>query len=147
MAINPLPLTANRLLLPGRLRRRIQRFAATGYPHEVCGLMLGYTDGGTTVVEEVVQARNLNRRRARDRYDLDPDDFLRAERLAEGLDLEVVGIWHSHPDHPPVPSQTDLDAAWPGYSYAIVSVAAGRGFDTRSWRLDGEDFVEEEVLS
>lgn len=142
----PQPVTTT-LLFPGRLRRAVERFGAFGYPHEVCGLLLGRFDGEETVVEEVTEAKNLNRQRARDRYALDPEDFLRAEKRATERGLDVVGVWHTHPDHAAVPSQTDLDAAWPGYSYVIVSVSRGRGLETRSWTLDGDHFVEEEVLS
>jgi proteasome lid subunit RPN8/RPN11 len=134
-------------LFPGRLRRRIEWRAANGYPHEVCGLLIGRSDGHTTAVAEVVEARNRNHRRARDRYELDPEDFLRAEKLAAGLGLDVVGIWHSHPDHPAEPSETDLEAAWQGYSYVIVSVERDRGVETRSWRLNGGGFVEEAIES
>ena len=107
------------LILAVGLVRQIESLAETGYPDEACGLLIGKTVRGQTRVEHVTYARNLNETRARDRYRLDPDDFLRAGQRAERIGLDVVGIWHSHPDHPSVPSQTDLDAAWPGYSVAL----------------------------
>lgn len=147
MAIQPIPLKTKTLQFQGRLRRRIERLAAFGYPYEVCGLLIGRTDGDVTAIADVTEARNINRKRARDRYVLHPEDFLRAEKRAAEMGFDVVGIWHSHPDHPAVPSKTDLDAAWEGYSYVIVSVVAGRGLETRSWRLDGDDFIEEDIES
>ena len=137
----------SQLRVPGRLRREIESLAANGYPDEVCGLLVGRFDQAAIHVERVTWARNLNTTRSRDRFALDPRGFLRAERIADEQGLDVVGIWHSHPDHAAVPSQTDLDAAWPGYAYVIVSVVGGRAVETRSWRLDTDRFVEEEVTS
>jgi proteasome lid subunit RPN8/RPN11 len=95
----------------------------------------------------VREARNLDTARARDRFDLDPADHLAAEELARAVGLEVVGVWHSHPDHPAVPSEADRAQAWRGWSYPIVSVTAGRARELRSWRLAGQGFVEEELRS
>ena len=127
------------------LRREIEENASNEYPNESCGLLIGGRNGVETVVESVTAALNLNSERAHDRYVLDPDDFARADRIAAAHDLDVVGIWHSHPDHPAEPSQTDLDAAWPGYSYVIVSVTKGRAGTVRSWRLTNGRFEEERV--
>ena len=124
---------------------RIEKLAVKGYPHETCGLLIGYVRAGRTSVEQVTGARNLRVKRSRDRYLLDPDDFLRAERRASELGLDVVGVWHSHPDHPPVPSQIDLEAAWPGYSYLVVSVAEGGVVSLASWRLVDGKFEKERL--
>ncbi len=98
-----------------------------------------------TLVERITQAGNLATERRADRYRLDPDDFLEADIAARRDGLEIVGIWHTHPDHPSRPSLTDLEAAWEGYSYVIVSVGAGGVHDTRSWRLAGDEFVEQSI--
>ncbi len=134
------------LQLPGLLRARLEVLAAAGYPHEACGLLLGRRDGASVHVTHVHEARNLNTARAHDRYELDPTDQLEAEEQARRVGRDVVGIWHSHPDHPPVPSETDRAQAWHGWSYVIVSVAAGAASGLRSWRLEGERFLEEDVL-
>ena len=115
------------------------------YPHEGCGLLLGSAHLGLTVVREVTFARNLNDERAHDRYTLDPRDMLRAEKRASDIDGEIVGVWHTHPDHPAKPSVTDREAAWPGWSYVIVSVEEGSVADLRSWRLDEDAFQEERI--
>lgn len=127
--------------------KRIETWVVNGYPSETCGLLIGTVEGSRTRVEQVTEARNLKVTEADTRYLLDPDDFLKAEQEAGRLDVDVVGIWHSHPDHPPRPSTSDLEAAWPGYSYLILSVTGeGQVPDVRSWRLEGEEFKEEEVI-
>lgn len=134
-----------RLQLPRVLRVRLERWAREGYPHETCGLLLGTRNGEGVEVKELTAARNLNVERAADRYELDPGDFVAADKQARDAGMEVVGIWHTHPDHPARPSQTDLAAAWEGWSYMILSVSDHGVGDVRSWRLDGSAFVEEEI--
>ena len=133
------------LLLPEILGESLNGFARQGYPHETCGLLLGVRWGAEHVVSQVRRARNLNVERAKDRYELDPDDFLAADRAARAAGLDIVGIWHSHPDHPARPSVTDRDGAGPGWSYLIVSVGRDGVEEIRSWRLNGGDFEEEAI--
>lgn len=122
------------------------RLAIEGYPHEVCGLLIGNPTSQGPCVERLASAKNLNQERAADRYLLDPEDFMAADRLARRDGLEILGIWHSHPDSPAWPSVTDLDAAWEGYSYVIVSIRQGKLAELRSWRLGVEKlFLEERV--
>ncbi len=121
------------------------RRAVAGYPHEVCGLLIGKGTAAGVLVERITEARNLRTDRLADRYVLDPDDFLAADSAARREGLEVVGIWHTHPDHPPTPSQTDLEAAWEGYSYVILSVRRGDVADIRSWRLAGSRFAGQPI--
>jgi len=134
------------LILPHAPRAELEGLVRAGHPHETCGVLVGSPrPGGGARVERVVACRNLNTERARDRYDLDPDDYLQAEIAARRDGLEIVGIWHSHPDHPARPSETDRAAAWEGWSYLILSVAADGVRDVRSWRLDGVGFAEEDI--
>ena len=133
------------LVLPVGLRRRIAGWATAGYPHETCGLLLGANGGSRVEVVEASEARNLNRERPRDRYELDPADYVKADARARELGLDVVGVWHSHPDHPARPSEADRAAAWSGLSYVIVAVESTGAGDLRSWRLNGESFVEERI--
>lgn len=135
------------LVLPADVRSDLESWTGKGYPEETCGLLLGRTALGRTETARAVRARNRNRERARDRYDLDPTDFLAADLAARAEGLEIVGVWHSHPDHPARPSETDRDAAWEGWSYVIVEVTAGGVSALRSWRLVGREFVEEPVSS
>lgn len=119
--------------------------ANVGYPLEACGLLVGRLTDGRTEVTRVVQARNLNEERAHDRFEVDPRDFLTADEQARADGLEIVGVWHSHPDHPARPSETDRAAAWDGWSYVIVSVTRDGIADLRSWRLREQQFIEEQI--
>ena len=130
---------------PATVLADLERRAAEGYPHEVCGLLIGRETTAGTLVARVTQARNLRKDRPADRYDLDPDDFLIADAAARRQNLDVVGIWHTHPDHPPKPSQTDLVSAWEGYSYVILSVRRDGVAAVRSWRLAGSGFAEQAI--
>lgn len=127
------------------------KIAEGGYPYESCGLLVGRGDagskaGGGPQVVRLAPAKNLRQERAADRYLLDPDDFMAADRAAQADGLEVIGIWHSHPDSPAWPSVTDLEAAWEGYSYIIVSLKEGRLAEVRSWRLGTERLFLEEGI-
>lgn len=133
------------LHLPAALRDAILRAGEAGYPDEVCGLLLGRRQAGDATVCALHAARNVHPERTADRFLIEPLDYLDAERAAAAGGLEVVGVWHSHPDHPAQPSATDREFAWAGWSYPIVSVQAGVAAELRSWRLDGEAFREEEV--
>lgn len=131
------------LRLPTDLRRTLETWAHEGYPNERCGLLLGHVTDSVADVREVVLGRNLNFSRARDRYELDPEDFIKADARARAEGMEIVGVWHTHPDHPARPSQTDRESAWSGWSYVILSVGSGGVNSVRAWRLDGAEFVEE----
>ncbi len=122
-----------RLRLPRSCEAAIRTHGEGAYPHEACGILLGRTLPDGAAVVEARRARNLNTERARDRYDLDPADQLRAEEAASRAGLEVVGFYHTHPDHPARASQTDANLAWPGYHYVICAVAQGRSSDLRAW--------------
>lgn len=135
------------LHLSPELQTEIRTAAIAGYPFEVCGLLLGAASDDETRVTSLHPARNIRRDRPADRFELDPRDYLAAEDVARRRALAVVGVWHSHPDHPARPSETDREFAWPGWSYPIVSVTAGGVSELRSWRLVADTFCEEEVLS
>ena len=136
----------NMLRIAPLARARLENLVVHGYPNETCGLLLGRL-GGETRVEHTVPGRNLNTARARDRYQLDPQDFLAADQDARRLGLEIVGVWHAHPDHSAHPSQTDREGAWAGWSYVIAAVTEQGVAEIRSWRLEGDRFIEEEIKS
>ena len=114
-----------------QLLHQLHLHLESGYPNEACGVMLG--KGG--VVTEIVSADNKRTDSAKNRYLIDPLDYMKIERGADKRGLEVLGIYHSHPDVAAWPSQFDLDQAWPNFSYLIVSVAKGRAVESNSWRL------------
>ena len=133
------------LLLPRGVRAELEADVGAGYPDETCGLLLGLSSKAGCCVLLQRPARNLNQVRSTDRFELDPVAYLAAEQAASAAGIELVGVWHSHPDHPARPSETDRAMAWPGWSYLILSVTADGVVDLRSWRLAGRDFIEEEV--
>lgn len=109
--------------------------------------MVGTTNGEMRTVHAFRKCKNLNAERARDRYEMDPLDMLRVQREFEKGPWDIIGIYHSHPDHPSRPSQTDTDRAWPGYSYVIISVRQGTAASAQSWVLnEGERKFYEEPL-
>lgn len=133
------------LYLPYTVRSQLEQMVRGGYPLETCGLLVGQARKNGAQVSQVTQARNLNEARAHDRYELDPGDFLLTDERARASGLEIVGVWHSHPDHPAHPSETDRAAAWEGWSYVIVSVTRDGIADVRAWRLNSNQFVEEPI--
>jgi proteasome lid subunit RPN8/RPN11 len=115
------------LRCPETALEAVLRHGEQSYPYECCGLLLGTFQDGCRQVTAIEPLRNANTESPRTRYDLDPREHLAAQRSARARGLEIIGFYHSHPDHPAQPSQYDLDhAAWPGYSYLIVSIARGR---------------------
>jgi proteasome lid subunit RPN8/RPN11 len=125
------------LRLPGGLADEIRRHGEAAYPAECCGALVGRVDGAA---KEVVRLSPAVNRRTDDphRYLIAPDDLRRLEREVRDAGQEIVGYYHSHPDHPARPSAFDAEHAWPWYSYLIVRVDRGRGADLASWVLDDE---------
>ena len=139
--------------LGAALRAEIERHAEREYPRECCGLLVGrIADGGRTrIIHETFPVENTfaEEGERHHRMRVEPLDYARAERLYAARGLGVVGNYHSHPDHPAVPSQYDLEhlAPWPTMSYVVVSVRGGKFAGLRSWELaeDRSRFDEEEV--
>src|SRR5260221_13624801 len=125
------------------LLQQIHTHLETGYPNEACGVMLG-KDGN---VSEVVHAGNERTDSARNRYLIDPLAYIKIERDADKRGLQVLGIYHSHPDVAARPSQFDLDHAWPDFSYLIISVVKGKAVESNSWRLrDDRSAFDQEAI-
>jgi proteasome lid subunit RPN8/RPN11 len=130
---------------------QMRRHGEETYPHECCGVMLGSTVDGERHVTAVVRCRNTRNDSPRNRYSIDPPELVRVQREARERGVEIVGFYHSHPDHPAQCSQTDFEEAhWIGCSYVITSVEQGRATVTRAFALSGtreEDkkFAEEEI--
>lgn len=121
----------------------------TDYPYECCGLLLGrFESDGAKVVIETFPISNAREESAkRNRFLITPEELIRGERYASGKSLDVVGFYHSHPESPAVPSQYDLEHAWPTYSYIIVSVMNAKAADLFSWeqQADRSKFDKEEL--
>jgi proteasome lid subunit RPN8/RPN11 len=125
------------LRLPGALAEEIRRVGEIAYPAECCGALVGRVEGGA---KEVLRLSPAVNRRTDDphRYLIAPDDLRQVEREVLEAGQEIVGYYHSHPDHPARPSAFDAEHAWPWYSYLIVRIDRGRGADMASWVLDDE---------
>ncbi len=132
-----------------RIRKRaldkILALAEKDYPYETCGLLLGKIAGDVRTVFGAYETPNANPDRKNDRYEINPKDYMKAEDKAREFGLEIVGVYHSHPDHPDRPSQFDEERAFEGFSYIIVSVQQGRWTSYRSWELIEGKFREEEI--
>jgi proteasome lid subunit RPN8/RPN11 len=136
--------------IPASLLREIYDHTEASYPNECCGLMIGTTDKDQNhTVHAFRICKNLNKERAKDRYNMDPLDQLRVQKEFANSPWEMIGIYHSHPDHPSRPSQTDTDAAHVGYSYVIISVQTGTVASAQSWVLNEAEkkFYEEPLVS
>ncbi len=130
----------------------LRRHGEEAYPEESCGIMVGIFAGETRMVSSIVRCRNASQQLLQTRYHIDPHDLVRAQREARAQGLEVVGFYHSHPDHPAIWSRTDLEEAhWIGCSYVITAVEGGSATQTNSFVLTGtleedKELKEEELL-
>ena len=120
-----------RLVLDAGIAQAIRRHGEQAYPHECCGALVGRNDSAAAVVA----LPNTTEEGPRRRFLVRPSDYRLAEQRAGELGAELLGFYHSHPDHPARPSQYDLDHAWPNFAYVIVSVAAGAAADMTVWWL------------
>jgi proteasome lid subunit RPN8/RPN11 len=145
--------------LGAELGRSIGAEGERAYPNECCGFVLGRAngnapdspgDGGGKKAGALVPI--VNAREAEEQYHrfrIEPEDFMRAEKEARGQGLDIIGFYHSHPDHPAKPSDYDREHALPFYSYLIVTVERGKAGALTSWELAANDrtiFTEEEIL-
>jgi proteasome lid subunit RPN8/RPN11 len=111
--------------IPRSLMDQILAHARSGYPYEVCGVLLGRNGGGGALVDRVVPAVNRERELPRVRYEIAPEDLVRIQREGRDDGREILGYYHSHPDHPARPSETDRRIAAGGLSDGVVHVVVG----------------------
>jgi proteasome lid subunit RPN8/RPN11 len=136
------------LEISSELLNQIHRHGEVAYPEEGAGLLLGVANGERKQVQAILPLSNTREDNARhNRYLLTPQDYLRGEQEAASLGLDVLGVFHSHPDHPNRPSEYDREWAMPWFSYVITSVQAGKAAGSRSWLLsdDLQSFVEDRI--
>lgn len=133
-----------RVSISAELAEKIRRHGAEAYPDECCGALLGHDASWEIGVEkprEILKVFPLVNRREdspRNRFSVTPLDVIEADRTAQARGMDVVGWYHSHPDHPAKPSEYDREHAWPWYSYIIVSVQKGLPREVTSWRLQDD---------
>lgn len=125
----------------------IHEHAREAYPEECAGALVGMDAGGMKVVVDVWRAENTHEEERSRRFLIEPLKIKEFEERAAERDLDVLGFYHSHPDHPAEPSEYDRDHAWPGWSYVIASVSKDNVEDMRSWVLkDDRSGYEEEPI-
>jgi proteasome lid subunit RPN8/RPN11 len=142
------PTTQPSIHLSGAALRVIFQDAQKTFPFECCGFLYGNEEDGRTVTV-AVPVENVKEGDQRRRFEVSPADYMRAERFALENGLLLLGVYHSHPNHPAIASQHDLAVAMPWFSYVIVSVMEGEIADIKSWRLHDEvrQFEEELVFT
>ena len=151
------------ITLSDKARTEIEQHAESTYPHECVGLLIGRIEGGNKLVETAYRAQNAwnaevgltdaeHEHSLRDRFYLDPREYMKADRAARAQGLDVIGCYHSHPDHPAIPSERDRVGAQgvgggSSFSFLIQSVRDGQAAELTSWLLniDGERFISEEL--
>ncbi len=123
----------------------IRRHGEETYPHECCGVLLGQIDGDLRLVTSTARCGNTRTDSPQTRYHIDPKELVRIQRQGRERDEDVIGFYHSHPDHPAQWSKTDLEEAhWIGCSYVITRVAKGKADVTNSFGLTGTDETDKE---
>lgn len=135
------PYSVPSLNIPAFQRLRIELWSAQAYPAPACGLLYGHADGDSTCV---VQAR---RALSAGGSEVAPAEHRAGESEAAKLGLDVVGTWHSRPDEAAVPTPDDRARSWSGWSHVLVGIDRRAEREVRSWRREGDHFVEEEVRS
>lgn len=136
------------LELPRGVLDSIIQEVKKAYPNECCGLLIGHRDDAHKNVVNLLPITNINQSRMQDRYEMDTKELEAADKFARQESQEIVGIYHSHPDHPSRPSTFDRERAWPVYSYLIIAVENGVSFEAQSWVMeDWEGEFQEELLN
>ena len=134
----------SKVAISDAVNQAIRRHGQETYPHECCGALVGTTADAESIVADVVPLPNTTEEGPRRRFLVRASDYRLAERRAAEIGGELLGFYHSHPDHPARPSQYDLDHAWPTFAYIIVAVANGKATEMTVWFLkdDRSSFEE-----
>ena len=117
------------------------------FPDECCGFLFGEENGANRHFSEILIVDNAKEGDKRRRFSITSRDYMKAELIAAKLNLTLLGVYHSHPVHPAVPSVHDLNVAMPYFSYVIISVYGQDDISVRSWKLNDERQFEEELVS
>ena len=135
------------LILSEEHRDAIRAHGEQGYPEEICGFLIGQAAADVKAVITLLPIENIREENRARRFEISPDDFYRADRAARRDGQAILGFYHSHPDHPAIPSEYDREHAWPWFSYIIVAVHQAKAVDLTSWvlREDGSSFDPEEM--
>jgi proteasome lid subunit RPN8/RPN11 len=133
------------IVLEPDVQKIIVQDAVDTFPDECCGFLYGHEDSnGRRLITQARVVMNVKEGDKRRRFEISPQDYLEAEKYAEEQQLELLGVYHSHPNHPATPSEHDRAAAQPFFSYLIISVNNKAPGPIRSWRLNDDWQFEEE---
>ena len=137
----------SKILLPKKIIDEIKKQALKEFPHECCGFLIGESVENGVEAVEYVPAQNSRVNNRERRFVIDPRDYLKVEIKADAQNRSMIGIVHSHPDAPDIPSEYDLDHALVGFSYIIISTTENKIKGYSSWRLkdNRESFSKEEI--
>jgi proteasome lid subunit RPN8/RPN11 len=126
------------LILSRALYDDLRAHGEATYPNECCGILLGHSDADALRVTQLLRAGNTRTDSAHNRYHIAPEELIAAQRQARNSGLDIVGFYHSHPDHPAQWSPTDFaEAHWFGCAYVITAISRGHAIDTNSFLLTG----------
>ncbi len=134
------------LILYKAVSESMKEAALKAFPNECCGFFFGHEIAEDRVVQEVMPVENSKEGDQRRRFSINPKDYMEAEKRALALDMSLLGVYHSHPSHPAIPSEHDLKQALPWFSYIILSVEQDGVKNTTSWQLDAARKFEQETL-
>ena len=141
-------MTTHSLKLSEETVRRMTIYTEKGYPYEICGALLGKEEDGIRSIQDIIPLTNSREDQKETRYLIPPDSVFMAEKQAREKGIELLGFYHSHPDHPAEPSTYDREHALPWYSYLILSAHQGKFQDMTAWRLkdDRSKFLQIPIL-
>jgi proteasome lid subunit RPN8/RPN11 len=135
------------LNIPRKDYDAIRQHGEETYPHECCGILLGRDEDGVRTVTSIARAGNTRTDSAHNRYNIDPKEVIRIQREGRARGEDIIGFYHSHPDHPAHWSPTDLaEAHWFNSSYVITSVEKGKAVLTNSFELTGTDETDKKLI-
>lgn len=120
--------------------------ALKSFPDECCGFFFGKEVDEERIITDVLVVNNSKEGDKRRRFEISPKDYLNAERYADEKGSQLLGVYHSHPNHPAIPSEHDRVAAQPYFSYIIISVKENEIVAIRSWQLNENFQFEEETI-
>ena len=120
--------------------------ALQSFPNECCGFVFGKEIGEETIITDLLTVNNSKEGDKRRRFEIAPKDYINAERFADEKELQLLGVYHSHPNHPAIPSEHDRIAAQPFFSYIIISVKPEEIAAIRSWQLNDNLQFQEETI-
>jgi proteasome lid subunit RPN8/RPN11 len=134
------------IIIEPRARQLMTDDAVRTFPDECCGFLFGIEKEDDRIATDILVVTNAKEGDRRRRFEISPKDYMKAEQYADENNLQLLGIYHSHPNHPAIPSEHDRAAAQPWFSYVIISVLEKKVGLIRSWKLNEEyHFIEEKI--